>query len=145
MFRFLVLSFFISNIMTVLGSVMDGFALSNAMDEGTVAAVSYYAGAAVLVWYFCRKSLVRLVFKGSTFREMISVNRIGLAAGIISVWYSLTLMAKAEIINMGIAVFYAESIGLQAYNVTVQVNYLINALMSSAVSAMFLLAGMFSA
>ena len=28
MFRFLVLSFFISNIMTVLGSVMDGFALS---------------------------------------------------------------------------------------------------------------------
>ncbi len=295
MFRFLVLSFFISNIMTVLGSVMDGFALSNAMDEGTTAALgfvspavilfsligttaavgfqvmcirslsrgdtetagkalgealilglglsaavmiltlvftapvveflrvspesnafapcmdylrgtviglpaittmsiltkgvhiegkrdivlisvavmvvtnalldltgillfdfdvflvtldtsfSYYAGTAVLVYYFCRKSLVRPVFKGSTFREMISVNKIGLAAGIISVWCSLTLMAKAEIINMGISVFSAESIGLQAYNVTVQVNYLINALMSSAVSAMFLLAGMFSA
>lgn len=295
MFRFLVLSFFISNIMTVMGSVMDGFALSNAMDEGTVAAVgfvspavilfsligttaavgfqvtcirslsrgdtktagralgealilglglsvvimfltlaytssivealsvspgseafapcvdylrgtviglpaitvmailtkgahiegkrdivlisvavmvvtnalldltgillfdfgvfpvtldtavSYYAGAAVLVWYFCRKSLVRPVFKGTTFREMVSVNKIGLAAGIIGTWYSLTLMVKAEIINMGIAVFSAESIGLLAYNVTVQVNYLINALMSSAVSAMFLLAGMFSA
>ena len=48
MFRFLVLSFFISNIMTVLGSVMDGFALSNAMDEGTVAAVGFVSPAVIL-------------------------------------------------------------------------------------------------
>ena len=54
-------------------------------------------------------------------------------------------MIKAELINIGIAEFNAETIGLQAYNVTVQVNYFVNALMSSAVSAMFLLAGMFSA
>ena len=107
---------------------------------------SYYAGTAVLIYYYFRRdALVKPVFKGATFGEMISVNRIGLAAGIISVWYSLTLMIKAELINIGIAEFNAETIGLQAYNVTVQVNYFVNALMSSAVSAMFLLAGMFSA
>ena len=108
--------------------------------------ISYYAGTAVLVYFYFRGgSLVKPVFKGSSFGGMISVNRAGLAAGIIGVWYSLTLMAKAEFINIGISMFGAESIGLQAYNVTVQVNYFINALMSSAVSAMFLLAGMFSA
>ena len=48
MFRFLVLSFFISNIMTVLGSVMDGFALSNAMDEGTTAALGFVSPAVIL-------------------------------------------------------------------------------------------------
>ena len=107
---------------------------------------SYYAGTAVLVYYYLRRDpLVKPVTKGISFREMVSVNRIGLAAGIIGVWYSLTLMLKAELINVGISEFSAESIGLQAYNVTVQVNYFINALMNSAVSAMFLLAGMFSA
>ncbi|MBQ6150830.1 MAG: hypothetical protein IJJ03_04165 [Mogibacterium sp.] len=35
-FRFMVLSFFVSNIMTVLGSVMDSFAVSNTMDEAAV-------------------------------------------------------------------------------------------------------------
>ena len=107
---------------------------------------SYYAGTAILVYYYFRKdALVKPVFKGATFKDMLSVNKIGLAAGIIGVWYSLTLMLKAELINMGIENFNVESIGLQAYNVTVQVNYFVNALMSSAVSAMFLLAGMFSA
>ena len=107
---------------------------------------SYYAGTAVLVYYYFSKDpLVKPVLKGVSFKEMISVNRIGLAAGIIGVWYSLTLMSKAEIINAGISEFGSEYIGLHAYNVTVQVNYFINALMNSAVSAMFLLAGMFSA
>ena len=107
---------------------------------------SYYAGTAVLIYYYFRKdALVKPVFRGFSFREMISVNRTGLAAGVIAVWYSLTLMAKAELINIGISEFGVESIGLQAYNVTVQVNYFINVLMSSAVSSMFLLAGMFSA
>lgn len=108
--------------------------------------ISYYAGTAVLVYYYLHgKSLVKPAFKGFTFGEMISVNRIGLAAGIIVVWYNLTLMAKAELINIGISTFGAESIGLLAYNVTVQINYFVNALMGSAVSAMFLLAGMFAA
>ena len=107
---------------------------------------SYYAGAAVLVhYYFRRDTLVKPVFKGATFKEMISVNKTGFAAGVIGVWYSLTLMMKAELINAAISTFNTGSVGLQAYNVTVQLNYFVNALMSSAVSAMFLLAGMFSA
>lgn len=109
-------------------------------------AFSYYAGTAVLAYYYFRKDpLVKPVFKGFTFRGMASVNKTGLAAGIIGVWYSLTLMVKAELINIGISMYCMGTIGLQAYNVTVQLNYFINALMSSAVSAMFLLAGMFSA
>ncbi|MBQ6440020.1 MAG: ATP-binding protein [Mogibacterium sp.] len=108
--------------------------------------ISYYAGTAVLAYYYYRGDpLVKPAFKGFTFGEMISVNRIGLAAGVIVVWYNLTLMAKAELINIGISTFSAESIGLLAYNVTVQINYFVNALMGSAVSAMFLLAGMYSA
>ena len=108
--------------------------------------ISYYAGTAVLIYYYFRKDpLVKPLFKGVSFREMISVSRIGFAAGVIGVWYSITLMLRAKIINVGISDFNAESIGFQAYNVTVQVNYFINALMNSAVSAMFLLAGMFSA
>ena len=64
---------------------------------------SYYAGTAVLIYYYFRKDpLVKPVFKGFTFRGMASVNKTGLAAGIIGVWYSLTLMAKAELINIGI-------------------------------------------
>ena len=106
---------------------------------------SYYAGTAVLVYYYFRKdALVKPVFKGFTFREMLSANNAGLAPGLLSVWYSLTLMVKAELINIGISEFNAETVGLQAYNVTVQVNYFVNALMMSAVAAMFLLAGMFS-
>ena len=72
------------------------------------------------------------VFKGFTFREMLSANNAGLAPGLLSVWYSLTLMVKAELINIGISEFNAETVGLQAYNVTVQVNYFVNALMSIA-------------
>ena len=67
---------------------------------------SYYAGTAILVYYYFRKdALVKPVFKGATFKDMLSVNKIGLAAGIIGVWYSLTLMLKAELINMGIENF----------------------------------------
>ena len=54
-------------------------------------------------------------------------------------------MMKAELINAAISTFNTGSVGLQAYNATVQLNYFVNALMSSAVSAMFLLAGMYSA
>ena len=108
--------------------------------------VSYYAGTAVLVYYYFRMdALVKPIFRGITFREMISVNKKGFAAGVIGVWYSLTLMMKAELINVAVISFGMESVGLQAYNVTVQVNYFVNALMGSAVSAMFLLAGMYSA
>ncbi len=108
--------------------------------------ISYYAGAAILVYYYFRMdSLVKPVFKGSNFKEMISVNKIGLAAGVIGVCYSFSLMLKAELINMGVSLYGTESIGLQAYNVTVQINYFVSALMDSAVSAMYLLAGMFSA
>lgn len=226
MFRFMVLSFFVSNIITVLGSMMDSFTVSNTMEEAAVAAVgfapqivaflrvspdseafgscvdylrgtvigvpaitvmsiftrgahiegnrnlmllsaavmvvtnvlsdlvclyllhsgvfgitlntsfSYYAGTAVLVYYYFRKdALVKPVFQGFTFREMLSANNAGLAPGLLSVWYSLTLMVKAELINIGISEFNAETVGLQAYNVTVQVNYFVNALMMSAVAA----------
>ncbi|MBQ6150831.1 MAG: hypothetical protein IJJ03_04170 [Mogibacterium sp.] len=39
---------------------------------------SYYAGTAVLVYYYFRRdTLVKPVFKGASFGEMISVNRIG--------------------------------------------------------------------
>ena len=121
----MVLSFFVSNIITVLGSMMDSFTVSNTM-----------AGTAVLVYYYFRKdALVKPVFKGFTFREMLSANNAGLAPGLLSVWYSLTLMVKAELINIGISEFNAETVGLQAYNVTVQVNYFVNALMMSAVAA----------
>ena len=107
---------------------------------------SYYAGSAVLVYYYFRMdALVKPVFKGAAFKEMIKVNRKGFAAGIIGVFYSLSLMMKAEIINTGVSMFGMETVGLQAYNVTVQVNYFVTALMDSAVSAMYLLAGMFSA
>lgn len=85
MFRFMVLSFFVSNIITVLGSMMDSFSVSNTM-----------AGTAVLVYYYFRKdALVKPVFKGFIFREMLSANNAGLAPGLLSVWYSLTLMVKA--------------------------------------------------
>ena len=108
--------------------------------------ISYYAGAAILVYYYFRMdSLVKPVFKGSNFKEMISVNKIGLAAGVIGVCYSFSLMLKAELINMGVSLYGTESMGLLAYNVTVQINYFVSALMDSAVSAMYLLAGMFSA
>ena len=107
---------------------------------------SYYAGTAVLVHYYFRKdALVKPVFRGTSLKGMISVNWKGFAAAVIVVWYSLTLMMKAEVINVAVSLYDMESIGLLAYNVTVQINYFVNALMSSAVSAMFLLAGMFSA
>ena len=48
MFRFLVLSFFVSNIMTVLGSVMDSFAVSNTMGEAARAAVGFVSPAVFL-------------------------------------------------------------------------------------------------
>ena len=47
-FRFMVLSFFISNIMTVLGSVIDGFVVGNTMDENTIAAVGFVSPVVIL-------------------------------------------------------------------------------------------------
>ena len=48
MFRFLVLSFFVSNIMTVLGSVMDSFAVSKTMGEAASAAVGFVSPVVIL-------------------------------------------------------------------------------------------------
>lgn len=75
MFRFLVLSFFISNIMTVLGSVMDGFALSNAMDEGTVAAVGFVSPAAYggTIAQFRYTNIATGIFAGVSAGSIIAV------------------------------------------------------------------------
>ena len=48
MFRYTVLSFFVSNIMTVLGTMMDSFAASNAMDAATAEAVGFVSPAVIL-------------------------------------------------------------------------------------------------
>ncbi len=40
-FRFVVLSFFISNITTILGAVIDGFVVGNTMDTATIAVVGF--------------------------------------------------------------------------------------------------------
>lgn len=44
----MVLSFFVSNIITVLGSMMDSFTVSNTMDEAAVAAVGFVSPAVIL-------------------------------------------------------------------------------------------------
>ena len=48
MFRYIVLSFFVSNIMTVLGTMIDSFIASNAMDEATAAAIGFVSPAVIL-------------------------------------------------------------------------------------------------
>ena len=108
--------------------------------------VSYYAGTAILVYYYCRENvLIRPTLKEATFKEALLVNKAGLAAGVINTFYSLTLIVKAGLINDALSLYAVESIGLQAYNVIIQVNYFVTAFMSSAVAVMFLLATMFSA
>lgn len=106
---------------------------------------SYFAGAGVLVWFFLRRSvLIRPVFKGISLAGIHEIRKAGVAAGITNTAYSLSLIAKAQLINYGISSFDAGDVGLQSYNVIVQVNYFVNAFMTSAVSAMFLLAVLFS-
>ena len=108
--------------------------------------VSYYAGTAILVYYYCHENvLIRPTLKEATFKEALLVNKAGLAAGVINTFYSLTLIVKAGLINDALSLYAVESIGLQAYNVIIQVNYFVTAFMSSAVAVMFLLATMFSA
>ena len=47
-FRYTVLSFFVSSIITVMGTMMDSFTASKAMDEATAAAVGFVSPAVIL-------------------------------------------------------------------------------------------------
>ena len=46
--RYTVLSFFVSSIITVMGTIMDSFTASKAMDEATAAAVGFVSPAVIL-------------------------------------------------------------------------------------------------
>ena len=65
MFRYIVLSFFVSNIMTVLGTMMDSFTASNAMDEATAAAVGFVSPAVILFSFAVTES----VYGGAAFPD----------------------------------------------------------------------------
>lgn len=107
--------------------------------------ISYFAGTAVLVWYFRHKAvLIRPVLSGVSFRGIRDINSAGVSSGISSTTYSLSLIFKAQLVNSAIYLYDAGEVGLQAYNVIVQVNYFVNAFLTSAVAAMFLLAKLFS-
>ena len=100
--------------------------------------ISYYAAVAVLLLYYKRPdALVRLVTKGITLRETLRVNNIGMWGGVLSVVTGLSLFLRAEILNAAISIFEVEEIGFQAYNVQVQVNYVVNAFQASMIAMMF--------
>lgn len=102
--------------------------------------ISYYAAVAVLLLYYKRPdALVRLVIKGITLREALRVNNIGMWGGVLSAVTGLSLFLRAEILNAAISIFEVEEIGFQAYNVQVQVNYVVNAFQVSMIAMMFLL------
>ena len=104
---------------------------------------SYYIGTAVLVWYYRKPDvLIKPTIKGTSFGETLKVNNIGIGAGIIAVISAVTLSLRADILNFAMEVFSVGDAGLQAYNVQVQVNYIVSAFQNSAISAMFLLSGL---
>lgn len=47
--RVTIASFFVANIMTVIGSVIDGFVIGNAMDESAAAAVGLVSPLVILL------------------------------------------------------------------------------------------------
>lgn len=106
--------------------------------------ISYYVGAAILGrHYLSSDSLIKPALKGITFQEALEVSRHGVQAGIVSLVYGLTMVMRANMINAAIDIWGNEAIGLQAYNVQVQVNYIVGVFMASAVDTMFLLAAMY--
>ncbi len=108
--------------------------------------ISYYLGAAYLCSYYRHQdALLRPVLQKFSLKSAFLVNKAGLPAGLTSAFFSLTLVVKANLINGAISMYSTGDIGLQAYNVIVQVNYFVNAFMGSTVAVMFLLADMFSA
>lgn len=108
--------------------------------------VSYYAGTLVLLWY-CRRPdfLIRPVLKGISLIETLKVNNIGVWGGALSLLYGLTLVLRADILNVAMDLFKVGEAGLQAYHVQVQMNYIVNASQSSAISMLFLFGGLCTA
>ena len=104
---------------------------------------SYYAGTAVLVLYYRKPdALIKPTIKGTSLRETLKVNNIGVGAGVVAVVSAVTLVLRADILNFAMELFKAGNAGLLAYNVQVQVNYIVSAFQNSAISAMFLLSGL---
>ena len=125
----------------ILGDIVCAGILHTGLFGITVGtSISYYAAVAVLLLYYKRpNALVRPVIKGISLREMLQVNNSGMGGGVLSVVTGLSLFLRAEILNAAISTFDVEEIGFQAYNVQVQVNYVVNAFQASMIAMMFLL------
>jgi Na+-driven multidrug efflux pump/anti-sigma regulatory factor (Ser/Thr protein kinase) len=105
-----------------------------------VTSISYYAGVAVLLQYYRKPDvLLKPSIKGLSFKETLVVNNIGVWGGVIGLISGLTLVLRADILNIAIDLHNVENTGLQAYSTQVQLNYIVNAFQNSAISIMFLL------
>lgn len=131
----------------LLGDLICVYFTENSLfDIALGTSVSYYAGTAVLVWYYRKPDvLIRPRIKGISPGELLRINKIGMWGGTISLISGLSLVLRAEILNAAISWFAVESTGLQAYNVQVQMNYIISVFQNSAVSALFLFGALFTA
>ena len=104
---------------------------------------SYYAGTAVLVWYYRKPDvLIKPGVKGASLRETLKVNHAGVWGGILAAVFAVTMVLRADVLNFAMELFRVGDAGLQAYNVQVQVNYIVSTFQNSAISALFLLSAL---
>ena len=128
-------------VVTVSNIVMDlltaHFLKGNIFCMGLTTSLSYYAGAAVLAVFYIKKRnelMLKPVLRGLSFRTMGGVVYRGMPHGV----SRLTTSWRSAYLNHLFAASVT-AVGLAAYNVQVQINYLTNALFMGTAQALSLL------